>query len=426
MLSKKILILDKGNVFPEIFFTKLEKELNLTPIIVRDFLEAKNSLYSHNSNFFLAMIDFDSSQKDALEHVDYLLNNGIPCVLVAPIFNESVRQSISAKDIIDYIYKGNEFNVDYSISLIDRLLKNPKRKVLVVEDSTTYRKYITGLLEIQMFKVMEASHGKEALLILEKNPDIQLILTDYNMPYMDGFELTKIIRQKFPKDVMAILAISDNESLRISSSFLKFGANDYIKKPFSKEEFFCRINLNIDILENFQKLKDAAYRDYLTGLFNRRYFFEKSKEFFKRALHEKKSFSIGIADIDYFKKINDNYGHDIGDIALRFVADMLQAYLPSEGIVGRMGGEEFCILLFNYDLELTKDYFESIRRRLERIPISIGEEKTIQCTISIGVTSNMKNRLDEMIKEADEMLYEAKTSGRNQVCFASYLNSSIS
>ncbi len=415
--KKKVLLLDKREIFSEIFLQRINKELQLEPIITRDFLEAKRLIYDHHSNIFLALVDFEPSQADEFANIDYILDNGIPCITITPVFGDEIRQEILSRNIVDYIYKEDELDVDYSIALIDRLLKNPDRKLLVVEDSITYRKYIGGLLKSQMFKVLEANHGQEALTLLDNNPDIQLILTDYNMPFMDGFQLTKVIRQKYGKDSMAILAISDNESKKISSNFLKFGANDYIQKPFSKEEFFCRINLNIDILENFQKLKDAAYKDYLTGLYNRRYFFEKSQHLLEQTISENRYFSLGIIDIDFFKKINDNYGHDVGDIALQFIADVLQAYLPGGGIVGRMGGEEFCILLIDYDQETTMEYFESIRRRTERIPISIGNGKTIQCTISIGVTSNKYNNLDQVLKEADEMLYQAKNSGRNQVCY---------
>lgn len=410
--------MDKRNIFPEIFIKRLNKDLNLEPIVTRDYTETKQLIYNHHSNLFLALVDFEPSQTDEFENIDYILENGIPCITITPVFGDEARREILSRNIVDYIYRENELDIDYSIALIDRLLKNPERKVLVVEDSITYRKYISGLLKSQMFKVIEANHGKEALTLLDKNSDIQLILTDYNMPYMDGFQLTKIIRQKHGKDSMAILAISDNESKKISSNFLKFGANDYIQKPFSKEEFFCRINLNIDILENFQKLKDAAYKDYLTGLYNRRYFFEKSQSLLEQAISENRYFSLGTIDIDFFKKVNDNYGHDVGDIALQFIADVLQAYLPGNGIVGRMGGEEFCILLMDYDKETTLEYFESIRRRTERIPISIGSGKAIQCTISIGVTLNKHDKLDKVLKESDEMLYQAKKAGRNRVCYA--------
>jgi CheY-like chemotaxis protein len=123
----------------------------------------------------------------------------------------------------------------------------------VVDDSKAFRSYIFRLLELHLFDIHTAEDGEEGLEVLEKNPDIKMVLTDYNMPKMDGLSFTKALRRKFNKDTMAVIVLSANEEEGIASRFLKFGANDYIKKPFSNEEFFSRIYLNIENIEHIRR-----------------------------------------------------------------------------------------------------------------------------------------------------------------------------
>ena len=133
-------------------------------------------------------------------------------------------------------------------------------KILLVDDSMVIRKQMQTLLENMFFKVMAVAHGEEALVILKSIDDFTLVLTDYNMPVMDGLELTKEIRKMKNKQQLSIVALSsDNEDDTIAM-FLKNGANDYIKKPFSKEEFSCRINNSVEAMENIQLISDYEVR----------------------------------------------------------------------------------------------------------------------------------------------------------------------
>ena len=172
--------------------------------------------------------------------------------------------------------------------------RNQSVRVLVVDDSKVHRKIVSSLLSTYLFDVIEAKDGVEALDILKKNSNIKLVITDYNMPKMDGFELTTDIRKSFDKDSLCIVAVSSNDSKDVASKFIKYGANDYITKPFTKEEFYCRINQNIELLESIsavreinakleervrqrtkqvlrkaEELREKAIKDDLTGTFNR-------------------------------------------------------------------------------------------------------------------------------------------------------------
>jgi diguanylate cyclase (GGDEF)-like protein len=238
------------------------------------------------------------------------------------------------------------------------------------------------------------------------------------MPVMDGLELTHEIRKTYSKDELSILALSGNDDDEITALFLKHGANDYIKKPFSKEEFSVRVNNTIEALENIQTIMHYANRDYLTGLYNRRYFFDSMQEYVEDVKESGEKFAVAMIDIDHFKKVNDTYGHDVGDKVIVTLADILRSSTNPQDVVARFGGEEFCIVLKNINRYSALDILERIRQTVESYSVDIGKEQFVNFTISIGaVIHREEDDLEESINEADMCLYKAKNNGRNQVVF---------
>lgn len=155
-----------------------------------------------------------------------------------------------------------------------------------------------------MYQVITANNGVEALQKLEAEPNIKLVITDYNMPKMNGFELTKTLRREYDKNELIIIGLSSNEKSTLSAQFIKNGANDFLSKPFIQEEFHCRITHNIETQEHLEKIKNWAFKDALTGLYNRRYLFEQEAKLHAKAKQAGELLSIAVIDIDYFKKIN--------------------------------------------------------------------------------------------------------------------------
>lgn len=157
-----------------------------------------------------------------------------------------------------------------------------------MDDSTLYRETIKKSLMKINLNVIEASDGLEAIELLEKNSDnISLVVTDYEMPNMDGLELTFKIREKYKKDQLGIITISSVDAQDIISKFLKFGANDFIHKPFSHNEIITRVNSNLELLDLFGRIKDMANKDFLTGAYNRRYFFDSGDSIYSKAKRKK-------------------------------------------------------------------------------------------------------------------------------------------
>ena len=234
------------------------------------------------------------------------------------------------------------------------------------------------------------------------------------MPKMDGLELTKRIRKDFTKDQISVIIVSNDPCKRIPTKFLKYGANDFLYKGFSNEEFFARINSNIEILELFEEINNKANKDYLTGMYNRRYLFDNGEKIYNEHKNKNNDFAVALIDIDKFKAINDTYGHDVGDMAIKEVGNILNQAIQKDVLISRMGGEEFCILLYNRTQDEIMVLLEKIRNLFESNQIEFENHK-LKYTVSIGCSFEFGKNLDEMIQKADNGLYEAKNSGRNKV-----------
>lgn len=188
------------------------------------------------------------------------------------------------------------------------------------------------------------------------------------------------------------------------------------------EEKECAFVALMDVTEQRllkQQLTKLANTDELTGLFNRRYFFVKGDEEYKRAQRYQLPLSFLMLDLDYFKLINDNYGHDMGDHVLKFFAELISPSLREFDLLGRLGGEEFAILLPNIDQLGAYNLAERLRVLVEESSF-IFETQTITLTVSIGISSlnSPLQQLNDLLKQADQALYEAKGAGRNRVVVA--------
>jgi len=310
--------------------------------------------------------------------------------------------------------KRNLNEIEYVINTVRRLRENMGRKVLVVDDSRSSRQLLHSLLKRQYLNVFEASNGEQALQILAKHNDILLIITDYNMPVMNGTEFIAKVRNKYSRNEIAIIGISASGSGTVSIKLLKSGANDFISRPFMHEEFNCRVNQNIDSVVSYNALKDAAERDFLTGMFNRKYLFSVGKKLFQNAKRENITLMVAMIDIDYFKKINDLHGHDIGDKALQHISSIFTNTLREADIISRIGGEEFCLLCVNINDANSEKLLERYRKAIMDTPLVI-DHLTVPMTVSIGYTTQLQDSLENMMKDADSALYKAKETGRNKV-----------
>ncbi|QOP44688.1 diguanylate cyclase [Sulfurimonas sediminis] len=418
-MNEKILIVEDNKALAKFIAKKLTSALDIEVDIAYTMQEAKLFIAGHK--YFLALLDINLPDSNNGEIVDFAAKKKLHSIVISGITDKEFRYKMLQKNIIDYINKNSQNDIDemdYIIQMIQRLQKNRNHKVLVVDDSRVFRQTMQNILENLFFTVIAVAHGEEAIGMLKSQPDISLVLTDYNMPVMDGLELTIEIRKTYSKNELCILALSGNTDEEVTAMFLKHGANDYIKKPFSKEEFSCRVNNAIEALENIQLITQYANRDFLTGLYNRRYFFQEVNDYINEIQDKGEQFAIGMIDIDHFKKINDTYGHDTGDKVITALADILRSSTNPQDIVARFGGEEFCVVLKNINRHSAREIFERLRENVERFSYHTKDDEYIRFTISIGaLLFHEEESLDNNINEADMLLYKAKNNGRNQLVF---------
>jgi diguanylate cyclase (GGDEF)-like protein len=409
---QKILIVEGSKFISSIARAKIESELMYTVHTAASFSEAKKLVESGESEYLACLSGLMLQDAPYGEIIDYMVSTGIPTIVFTGNVSEEVRDSVWSKKVVDYVTKDDIRNLDYIVSLLRRIENNRNTGIIIVDDSMSFRTRMANLLKVHQYRVLEARNGREALNFLEKERGIRMIITDYNMPDMDGLHLLKEIRSRFSRDELAVLGVS-SDSL-VAAKFLKYGANDFISKSFFIEEFYCRVSQNMDMLEQIARIRDASNIDFLTGLNNRRYFKEVGEKLLENAIRQNLSLTLAILDIDFFKTVNDLYGHDIGDLVLKKIGDTLKSRFRSSEMVIRLGGEEFCIMAINMDRYSIVPVFEKLRKCIEDLDIQAGD-RTVKITASIGVCTHIRESLDEMIKVADTLLYEAKEKGRNRV-----------
>ena len=209
------------------------------------------------------------------------------------------------------------------------------------------------------------------------------------------------------KSVLSVFSGADNPSL--TAKFIKNGANDFLKKPFCPEEFYCRVLQNVEYIESIETITRQANTDYLTGLYNRRYYFETLTPKVTSGVSQ----TLAMMDIDFFKSVNDTYGHEAGDQVLKSVSELLEQHFGDQ-LIARLGGEEFSVHFGEMPLSDAVEMLEDFRMAFSETTVVSGEH-SIQCTMSIGVTNGSYEQLDSLINTADELLYQAKEDGRNMV-----------
>lgn len=311
-----------------------------------------------------------------------------------------------------------------------------KFSILAVDDQQLNLKILQGYLADGGYEVRVAMSGEAALEALQELPS-DLVLLDVSMPGMNGFETCERIKT-FPelKDVPIIFLSASDEVNDKVKGFLSGGV-DYVTKPFQKAELMARVETHL-ALRNIQReledrnlqleqeistrrlmedmLKRMAMTDYLTGLYNRRHFFDIAQSEIERCRRYKTPVSIIMMDIDHFKLVNDKYGHATGDLVLQVVAKQCRSILRGSDIVVRYGGEEFVALLPNTDAGQAFTAAERLRSNIETTDI-IAEGGSLRVTISVGCVGYNGEEavtVDELVNKADQALYQAKQAGRNR------------
>jgi len=290
------------------------------------------------------------------------------------------------------------------------------KNILIVDDTPANLDILCELLS--EYDVVVSISGEDALEVVQEE-HIDLILLDIMMPDMNGFEVCKKLKSnQKTKDIpiIFITAKTDEDSIEMGYDI---GGNDYITKPFKPKELLAKVKRELKFQDLQNELKILASTDYMTKLYNRRYFTSMSIHTLELSKRNLQDLSIIILDIDKFKNVNDTYGHNVGDEAIISLANKLKSIQRKSDIICRFGGEEFVILLPNTSKDDAILIAENIRKEVETLTISLDNSQELKFTISLGVSDidiQNENNIEDGLKRADDALYEAKNNGRNKVC----------
>ncbi|WP_325891890.1 GGDEF domain-containing response regulator [Grimontia sp. NTOU-MAR1] len=300
-------------------------------------------------------------------------------------------------------------------------------RALIADDDKASAKLVEVLLKKWGIEAVVAHDGWEALEYIMQFDPPSLLLLDWEMPGYNGIELCQKVRKIDMKNPPYIIICTARDSAEHIAEGLNQGANDFVTKPFNTQvlkarvEVGCRtLKLQARLVEAMTRLDRLASFDELTGLLNRRALFERVHEDLSRAMRTESRLCFAVCDIDWFKRINDKYGHPAGDAILRQLGALLSQQLRLYDRVGRIGGEEFLLLFSVKDVVRANKVLERIRQEIEKCRFEF-EGKVIPVTMSFGATfvtpDDKVERVEVYFSHADKALYKSKERGRNLVTF---------
>lgn len=414
-MSDTILVVDDSRAINKMLCGRLEALGDLRAESAATLAETRALLADNPERFMLAILDLTLPDAPNGETVELVRDHDVPVVVLTASLDAQVRRNMLDQQVVDYEVKSGTAGVGRIVDLVARMRHFRDSSILVVDDSKSTRRMIGALLQRRGYQVLEAEHGEQALEVLDSRDDIVMVVTDFHMPGMDGAELTARIRRRHERDTLAVIGLSSGTRGELTIPLLKSGANDFLSKPFEAEEFYARVDQSLDMLRFMQEARDAANRDFLTRLYNRRHFFTAVAPDFDKAQRGEQQLAVVTGDVDHFKSINDSHGHDVGDQVLVQVAGALASALRKGDLLARMGGEEFaCAMVVESDDEALA-LAERLRMRVAALDVVSGSAR-IPVTMSLGVTMTIGESIDAMLKLADQGLYDAKQAGRNRVC----------
>jgi two-component system cell cycle response regulator len=352
----------------------------------------------------------------------------IPVAIVSSRVDLQLRQRAFASGAQDFLSKpvspGSLASLTSRVVGERRLKQAASRRALVVEDSRTVAALLCRFFdEIGVVSHVCRSIAEARALAQVLVPDI--VTVDLGLPDGSGLDLCRELRSQPDFVHVPLVVVSGDDSRHVVVECLRAGANDYVPKPFFKEELQARITnlldlrrLQADLVQKNRALEELAYYDGLTGLFNRLYLDRALAREKALAVEQQRSLAFVLVDLDFFKKVNDTHGHETGDEVLQSVATLLKSHARQGDVAFRYGGEELGLLLPNTSLGRAFGIAEALRAACAAR--THGKAQLYQ-TLSVGVSAYpATGPADDLVKAADLALYQAKRTGRNQVTAAEF------
>ncbi|PLX84178.1 MAG: diguanylate cyclase response regulator [Desulfuromonas sp.] len=300
-----------------------------------------------------------------------------------------------------------------------------KSTILIIDDSRVARRAIMeAFRESALFSVyLEASSGREGLLLLGDRA-VDVVLCDLEMQDMDGWKVLQRMQARAEWQDIPVILLTGHQEQEEKVLGLERGASDFIFKPFDPEELVARVKVQLkvktlqdNLKKNNRLLLELSNTDPLTGLCNRRCLMQILDKELERSERSKIPLSLAMVDIDFFKRVNDTYGHQLGDTVLIAVAELLKGHLRQYDVAARFGGEEFALVFPDTLPDQALQVAERIRAAAMDLSFP-GPLQEVRLSLSLGISAFPHQRVrsvEGLIREADRALYGAKRGGRNRV-----------
>ena len=302
-------------------------------------------------------------------------------------------------------------------------------RALIADDDRTTTAIVADALKRWGLEFVVAHDGMAAWQLLNSVQPPALAVLDWMMPGFDGIELCRRVRSTPRLSGTYVILLTGRDSRSDLVAGLDAGADDYMVKPIDLEELRARVHVGIrvatlqdtlaarvdELRAAHDHLAKMASTDALTGVYSRRWWFDLASNEFSRCRRYDRTFSLLVLDLDWFKVVNDTYGHDVGDTVLQQFAEMVRYQCRTSDIVGRLGGEEFAIILPETSVEAAKTIATRLTQACRELAVE-SASGTVRCSCSIGMTGVRRDddSIEIVLRRADSALYEAKRSGRDR------------
>ena len=385
--------------------TPLNAIIGYSEILMEDY---EDDLEDGTLEDFQQIINLARETETAIENfVDYIRGEAID-----PKNDNSSNQLESAEALFKSLG-----DIEYSITLGDEIKESD---ILIVDDNITNCEVLQRRLSMQGLSCRTAYDGNTAIAeVFKKTPD--LILLDVILPDINGLELLKTFRKEHNSESLPVIMVSAFNDVDSISKCIQLGAQDYLPKPINGTILLAKVVAALERKfwrerekELVNKLHIQATTDQLTGIYNRRVIFEALDEAMDNSKQSKdRQFATIMFDIDFFKQVNDNYGHAGGDAVLISFAQLLETEISSPNIVGRIGGEEFLAILYLSPDEAKEFCTKLIKKINNNIVNFDGTDIKVSSSGGVAFSTETETSAD-LTNKADERLYEAKKDGRNR------------
>lgn len=413
--DRRMLLIEDSRMFSTALKHGLEKAHGISVTHCSSLQALKLLFEAGETDFSLVVLDLNLPDAPNCEALDFVLSKGIAAIVFTGTFNDTTREYILSKNVLDCVLKNQVDSIGQVIAAVDRALTSSKTHVLLADSDDASRSGLVSLLTRQQFRVTAVESGAQVLELLEGSEVFDLVVTDIGLSDMSAHGLLAEIRLRYGEDALGVIAVDGSDDRQQAARFLRNGGTEFIHKPFLADEFISRIFHVASIQKRVQALHNIAARDYLTDIYNRRYFFQVGPRLVDQCLRHGGTTSIAILDIDHFKRLNDTYGHEVGDLVLKAVAKRLRAQVGEEHLLARLGGEEFGILFNSLSVADASSFCEDLRQDLASAKV-VADDEELSVTVSIGLaTIESHESFDNYLNAADQFLYMAKYAGRNRI-----------